>query len=122
MRPTARCFRSRASLAGRTGLLDDIAGAGLRLVIGAGIDAGPALLAAARTVGARVIRVVADDATSDDVTTAHEADGIVTAWFARHGVHAALVRPDHYVYGVAADETEGRALLLSFSHCMETPR
>ena len=112
----------RVTLAGQTGLMDDVVGIGLRLVIGAGIDAGPALLAAARTVGARVIRVVADDATSDDTTTAHEADGIVTAWFARHGVRAALVRPDHYVYGVAIDEAKACALLLSFSNSMDTPR
>jgi 3-(3-hydroxy-phenyl)propionate hydroxylase len=32
-----------------------------------------------------------------------ERDGLVAAWFARHGVRAALVRPDHYVFGIAAD-------------------
>ena len=32
-----------------------------------------------------------------------EAEGVVANWFARHGCHAALVRPDHYVYGVALD-------------------
>ena len=112
----------RVTLAGRTGLMDDIVGRGMRLVLGAGIEAGHELLAAARICGALVIRIVADDEMNEGVTTAREADGIVTAWFARHGVHAALVRPDHYVYGVAADETEGRALLLSFSHYMETPR
>jgi 3-(3-hydroxy-phenyl)propionate hydroxylase len=32
-----------------------------------------------------------------------ERDGVAAAWFARHGVLAALVRPDHYVFGVAAD-------------------
>ncbi len=30
-----------------------------------------------------------------------EVDGIAAAWFARHGCVAALLRPDHYVYGVA---------------------
>ncbi|HYF17377.1 MAG TPA: bifunctional 3-(3-hydroxy-phenyl)propionate/3-hydroxycinnamic acid hydroxylase, partial [Ramlibacter sp.] len=33
-----------------------------------------------------------------------EADGVVAAWFERHGCAAALVRPDHYVYGVAASD------------------
>lgn len=32
-----------------------------------------------------------------------ERDGIVAAWFARHGVRAAIIRPDHYIHGVAAD-------------------
>jgi 3-(3-hydroxy-phenyl)propionate hydroxylase len=32
-----------------------------------------------------------------------ERDGIVGAWFARHGVRAAIIRPDHYVHGVAVD-------------------
>jgi 3-(3-hydroxy-phenyl)propionate hydroxylase len=30
-----------------------------------------------------------------------ERDGVATAWFARHGIRAAIVRPDHYVYAVA---------------------
>ena len=40
-----------------------------------------------------------------------EADGVVAGWFARHGVRAAIVRPDHYVYATAADPAAlGRAL------------
>lgn len=31
-----------------------------------------------------------------------ESEGVLAAWFAHQGVQAALVRPDHYVYGVAA--------------------
>jgi len=40
-----------------------------------------------------------------------EADGVVALWMQRHGVHAALVRPDHYVYGSAADAAAAAALL-----------
>ena len=40
-----------------------------------------------------------------------EAEGVVAAWMARHGCHAALLRPDHYVYGTAADSAELNALL-----------
>jgi 3-(3-hydroxy-phenyl)propionate hydroxylase len=38
-----------------------------------------------------------------------EAEGVMAAWFARYGAVAALVRPDHYVYGVAtaADAVAG---------------
>jgi 3-(3-hydroxy-phenyl)propionate hydroxylase len=32
---------------------------------------------------------------------ADELDGVLAGWFERHGCCAALVRPDHYVYGVA---------------------
>ena len=33
-----------------------------------------------------------------------EHDGVIAAWFDRHGCRAAIVRPDHYVFGVANDE------------------
>ena len=40
-----------------------------------------------------------------------EESGVVTSWFARHACAAAIVRPDHYVYGVAADEAALAAML-----------
>lgn len=40
-----------------------------------------------------------------------EAEGVVGAWMHRHACHAALVRPDHYVFGTAADPTALQALL-----------
>ncbi len=40
-----------------------------------------------------------------------EAEGVAAAWFARHGCQAALVRPDNYVYGVAADPAGIQSLL-----------
>jgi 3-(3-hydroxy-phenyl)propionate hydroxylase len=43
-----------------------------------------------------------------------EEDGIVAAWLARHGAIAALVRPDHYVYGVASTQEGINALAASF--------
>jgi len=41
----------------------------------------------------------------------HEQDGVVAQWLARHGCHAALVRPDHYVFGVAGDAADFRDLM-----------
>ena len=41
----------------------------------------------------------------------HETEGVVAAWMRRHECRAALVRPDHYVYGVAASQSELQALL-----------
>lgn len=38
-----------------------------------------------------------------DLAREPEADGVVAAWMARHGVRVALVRPDHYVFGSASD-------------------
>ncbi|MEH0888761.1 hypothetical protein, partial [Enterobacter sp. UNJFSC 003] len=35
-----------------------------------------------------------------------ESDGVMAAWFDRHGIVAALVRPDHYVFGTARDPAE----------------
>lgn len=40
-----------------------------------------------------------------------EAEGVAAGWLRRHGAHAALVRPDHYVLGTAADAAGLAALL-----------
>ena len=34
-----------------------------------------------------------------------EEDGVLESWFDRHGCRAAIVRPDHYVFGVANDKS-----------------
>jgi len=36
------------------------------------------------------------------VRASAEAEGVVAAWMRRHACHAALLRPDHYVFGTAA--------------------
>ncbi len=46
-----------------------------------------------------------------DLGRTPESEGVVETWMHRHGCCAALVRPDHYVYGAAANETEVDALL-----------
>ena len=46
-----------------------------------------------------------------DLRQAPEAEGVVAAWMARQGCHAALLRPDHYVYGTAASAADLIALL-----------
>ena len=37
-----------------------------------------------------------------------EKDDIVAHWFDRHACHVAIVRPDHYVYGLALDVEQAR--------------
>ena len=97
----------RVAVQGKSVLLDDIAGQGVRLVLSA--DADVAKIAALEAVircGAHVVQIGGHGWP--------EADGIVAAWFARHGAVAALVRPDHYVYGVASTPAEISALAASF--------
>ena len=76
-------------------LMDHVHGCGWRLV----------------TDGSLAVDVPAG-VTLVDLAREPEADGVVAAWMARHGVRAALVRPDHYVFGSAAD-TSGVATLLA---------
>lgn len=47
-----------------------------------------------------------------------EVDGVLTAWFDRHGVRAALVRPDNYVYGTAVDGAGLAALQAQLSKAL----
>lgn len=51
-----------------------------------------------------------------------ERDGVAAAWFARHGVTAAIVRPDHYVYGVANGAAELAALLSGLAERLQPTR
>jgi 3-(3-hydroxy-phenyl)propionate hydroxylase len=46
-----------------------------------------------------------------DLARDPEAEGVVAAWMHRHGVHAAIVRPDHYTYGAARDRAALDALI-----------
>lgn len=91
----------------RRRLLDNVTGTGWRLVL----DARNALALTADVkailtrLDMRLIRVRSADAAGqaehDDFA---EEDGVLASWFDRHGCRAAIVRPDHYVFGVASDE------------------
>ena len=84
--------------------LDHLAGSDWRLVLAA--DAGDAVRTSAQGL--------ADDKPLTLVDMADpawpEADQVVAVWMARHQCHAALVRPDHYVFGVASSATDLDAL------------
>ena len=44
----------------------------------------------------------------------HELDAVVANWMQKHQCHAALVRPDHYTFGVALDSSALAQLLLEW--------
>jgi 3-(3-hydroxy-phenyl)propionate hydroxylase len=88
-------------------LLDVAAGTGWRLVLDE--RSAPALTATVQAdltrLGVRLIRVRAADAADHaDPDVVAEEDGVLAAWFDHHRCRAAIVRPDHYVFGVANDE------------------
>jgi 3-(3-hydroxy-phenyl)propionate hydroxylase len=91
-----------AAADGSTMLLDEIAGAGWRLVLAAGF----AHAGQRETIESLGLKHVALGEPGW-----REAGTIAAGWFQRHGCHAALVRPDHYVFGVAGDAASLEALL-----------
>ena len=46
-----------------------------------------------------------------DLSKVPETEGVVALWMKRHGVHAALVRPDHYVFGSATNKVDAQHLI-----------
>jgi 3-(3-hydroxy-phenyl)propionate hydroxylase len=91
-------------------LLDAVVGAGWRLVVDNqhSPDISLATRRKAEDLGLHVIKVGSSgDAPSDSDCDAHDAvielDGVLARWFDAHGCHAAIVRPDHYVFGTASD-------------------
>ena len=48
---------------------------------------------------------------ADGITRLSETDGRFANWMAAHGAHAVVVRPDRYVYGVATDAAQLKALV-----------
>ena len=89
--------------------LDRLAGCGWRLVLAGGVV--DALRAHANAVAGRAGLTLIDLAQPDWT----EADGVVASWMARHQAAAALVRPDHYVFGVSGSVDELDAQLAQMS-------
>ena len=92
-------------------LLDAAVGAGWRLIADGRHtpDIPQAVRQQADELGLHVIKIGSSgNAFSGQGTDAHDAvielDGVLARWFDAHGCHAAIVRPDHYVFGTASGE------------------
>jgi 3-(3-hydroxy-phenyl)propionate hydroxylase len=96
-------------------LLDRVTGYGWRLVLDAEFSGDPLELAknlegvAGSTSALHLVTVRMTNTPQPDAWC--EADGVLAAWFNRNQCLAALVRPDHYVYGVASAHSEIRQLV-----------
>ena len=91
-------------------LLDKVIGVGWGAFIAGRRDDARALLSLCADnsdVSAAVI-VFADAGVPDAL---EETEGVLASWFDSHGIAAAIVRPDHYVFGTARNAAELRALL-----------
>jgi 3-(3-hydroxy-phenyl)propionate hydroxylase len=96
-------------------LLDAACGTGWRLVLDGGTDlaAASAIDDRARSLAMRVIRIATAPGAGTD--TAVEESGVVADWFHRHQCAAAIVRPDHYVFGVGTDAPSISVLMSELS-------
>lgn len=83
-------------LAASGALMDHALGGGWRLVLSPDIEASPGV-----QQGMTVVALACTP----------EAEGVVARWMERHACSAALVRPDHYVFGTARTAPEIHKLL-----------
>ncbi len=95
-------------------LLDSVCGTRWRLVLDGRRDlaASPAIADQANNTGLRIIRIGAADGAIDMIA---EDQDVVANWFARHDCAAAIVRPDHYVFGVSAGAQSLAAMMTELS-------
>jgi 3-(3-hydroxy-phenyl)propionate hydroxylase len=113
----------RLRLEGATGLMDVVAGYGWRVVTGRPLaDIPPELKARIRALGTLVsIQPRQPQAFSiENDVQATACDAVLGTWFARFGCDIALVRPDHYVYGVADSITALAAMMDTLPLCSKS--
>lgn len=86
-------------------LLDEVIGSGWRLLIDGRSDDAAFMLSLAATrpdISAAAVAPFGAGAPN----ALEETEAVLASWFDRHGVIAAIVRPDHYVFGTARNVTE----------------
>jgi len=89
---------------GETVRMDDVYPAGWKLVFSAQED--EAALNASQQHNFKHLQVL--KLGSPELT---EAEGVLAQWFEKHAVIAAIVRPDHYIYGVCPTSQDVRTQL-----------
>jgi 3-(3-hydroxy-phenyl)propionate hydroxylase len=88
-------------------LLDTLIGTGWRLIVdGRGDIATPDVAPLANEIGLAVATIVPPGSDGASPGTLTEKDDVIAGWFDRHGTHAALVRPDHYVFATARTQAD----------------
>jgi 3-(3-hydroxy-phenyl)propionate hydroxylase len=87
------------NVGGDIALLDDVAGVGWRVVLS------DAATGWAPHFGHDLFTLLRFSS-AGHVGTLKETDHVLHNWFDSHQVHAAIIRPDHYVYAVAKSEQE----------------
>ncbi len=104
--PWLRCAQGEGAGGADRVRMDERLGRGWRLILSADAPApeADALVAWTDRHGLRSWRLGGNPGDA-------EADGVMAAWLDRHQCRAALLRPDHYVYGTASDAAGLAALL-----------
>ncbi|MEX6505885.1 bifunctional 3-(3-hydroxy-phenyl)propionate/3-hydroxycinnamic acid hydroxylase [Jiella sp. M17.18] len=99
--------------------MDKVAGTGWRLVIdGRGGPAPSGLVAGFAADRLTTVRLATTGETCDGETAITERDDVLAGWFDRHQVAAAIVRPDHYVFGTARDRASLDMLVGELGHAL----
>ncbi|RZN12063.1 FAD-binding monooxygenase [Bradyrhizobium genosp. SA-3] len=100
----------RVLIDGAPCLLDKITGPRLRVLIDGRRSEAPSLMALCAAHPELIATTIAP-AGAGPSGVLEETDGVLAGWFDRHGVVAAIVRPDHYVFGAARNAAELGSLL-----------
>jgi hypothetical protein len=107
--------QGRIAYQGQTGLLDDVTGTGFVLACREGprtaLDAAFLDAIGTHVLHLRPTGTPADDAPVGDAPVAIDVDGTYLAYLGAAGAVAALIRPDHYLFGTAATLADLPALI-----------
>lgn len=80
--------------------MDELLPRGFLLFAGAGWQPTPGELRLARLMQ---VEMVSADGHSSDFLSIQDEEALISSWMYQHGISAALVRPDHVVFGTARD-------------------
>ena len=104
---------------GGRALLDSVCGTGWRIVFDTriAVAADAVLLKQARELHLRIIYIgqFGDIDPADATAAVAEESHVLADWFERHACVAAIVRPDHYVFGVGASQMALESLMTELS-------